>query len=437
MSSRRFPSLLHYPDPVVRETFRAHLWISILGAPFNAMIAYAPFLAIKTFGIPQWAPALSAIIPAAHLMGVFFSRAISRGNKTDWVVWPMVISSLIYALFVFAGKDTGYVFAAVMIGSQILRAPMISAQAAIFRANYPPEVRSYALAVPMAFQMAFNALYALGAGIMFDVSEKWVVPYLLLSGAVGVIGGWSFAKVRCRETFNGAESIPINNLGYFDNLKGQVGELFSNRPFFRFQLAWMFFGSGSVAISAVLPFYLKGEFQATHQQATAVINTIPMLTIALTLPYWGRMLDRSNPLVMRLLTSSLWSLTPLLLYYAVSIEHVYAAQLIQGVVVSGSTLIWWLGVNYFARSGEVANLMALHQSLTGLRGVFTPFIGIAIGTWAGYRNSMLFWLVLMIIGIVMMLDEVLREKKQGTLRSFSETEKILDRIPDVEVDISE
>ncbi|MBI1785165.1 MFS transporter [Candidatus Sumerlaeota bacterium] len=423
-------SLLHHPDPLVRKTYASHLWLFVLGAPFNAMIQYAPFLAIKTFHASAWAPALSAIIPAAHLLAVFFINAINRSNKVSWVVNPTIFSNLIFLLLIWVRHDLGWLFAMVIIFSLLLRAPIISAQSAIFRINYPPDLRSYALSVPMAAQNAINALFALGAGIAFDMDEKWVIPYFLLSAFVGVVGAMSFATVKCRET--SPSTAPIEqetSISYFESLKRQFDVLFENPSFCRYQISYMFFGSGTVAIAAVLPFYLQKEFGASHQEATAVINTVPMLTIALTLPLWGWLLDRSNPLVMRAVTTGIWSVTPLLLLVAHTMHQVYAAQLIQGAVFSGSTLIWWLGVNYFARSHEVANLMALHQTLTGVRGVITPFVGIWLGNLVGYRDSMIFWFILMVIGFFIMLDEVRREMRRGKLRSFSETEAVLDVAP--------
>lgn len=106
--------------------------------------------------------------------------------------------------------------------------------------------------------------------------------------------------------------------------------------------------------------------------------------------------------------------------------YALAAQFVQGLAFSGSVLIWWLGVNYFARSREVGLYMAIHQTLTGVRGVVTPLIGIWIARRVGYRQSMLFWLGLMLIGTAIMIAEVIREKRRSGLGTFSEKEAALD-----------
>src|SRR5438034_1214087 len=125
-------------DPTIRQTYRAHLLFYILAAPFTAMINYAPFLAVKTFDAAWWAPLLTAIISASHLLAILFTRAINRSDKTSWVVWPTIISNLIFVLLIWADREHGWIFAMIIIFSLTLRAPIIAAQSTIFRINYPP-----------------------------------------------------------------------------------------------------------------------------------------------------------------------------------------------------------------------------------------------------------------------------------------------------------
>lgn len=426
-------SLWNYPDSTVRLTYRSHLWMYLLTAPAMALIRYAPFLAVKTYDAAVWVPILAALMPASHLLAVFFAGPIARQDKTAWVVRPSLVANLAFGLIILAGAEHGWLFALAIILTQAFRAPIIAAQSAIFRTNYPPEARSSALSIPMAIQYAGLAVFARAAGRLFDESEGLIVPVHLLAGVLGIAGALVFARVRTlrREGEQAAGQVAaaapqpsheLENRRRLPDLLTQFSVLRTNRPFLKYELSYAFFGSGFVAIQAVVPIYLAREFDAAHTQATMAINTVPMLATALTLPLWGRLLDRYNPLLMRMLINGFWSLTPVLLFFATTIELVYAAQLIQGLVWSGSMLIWWLGVNYFARRDEVATYMTVHQTLTGLRGVITPFVGIWIAQWTGYRISMLLWFGLMAIGTAIMVHEVWTERRQGRLRSFSEAE---------------
>jgi len=417
-------NLLSHRDPVIRQTYRAHLWMYLMAAPTMALIRYSPFLAVKRFDAEWLVPILAAIVPASHLIAVLFTRSIERSDKTSWVVRPMILSNLFFFLMFFVDKNAAWMFGIIIILAQSMRAPIISAQAAIFRANYPADRRSFALSIPMAVQFAAIALYSRVGGEMFDKSEEWVNPVFMGAAVLGIWGAFFFRNVKIRE--NGAAPNGKVETPGRSGLGAQFGILLENRDFLLYEVSFFFFGAGFVAIIATFAPYLKEEFDPSYGESAMAINTIPMLAVALTLPIWGRLLDRYNPLVMRALINGIWTLTPLLLYFATSIEMVYAAQLIQGLVFSGSMLIWWLGVNYFARSHEVASFMSIHQTLTGIRGILTPFVGFEIARRFGYRESMLLWFGLMVIGFLIMLVEVGREMKKGKLKTFSESEAHLE-----------
>ena len=57
---------------------------------------------------------------------------------------------------------------------------------------------------------------------------------------------------------------------------------------------------------------------------------------------------------------------------------VAAGTFMVGIAMGGGQLAWQLGQNTFATRENVGTYMGLHVMLTGLRGMFVPFIGVAI-----------------------------------------------------------
>jgi hypothetical protein len=49
-----------------------------------------------------------------------------------------------------------------------------------------------------------------------------------------------------------------------------------------------------------------------------------------------------------------------------------------GVAMGGGQLAWQLGQNMFATRENVGTYMGLHVMLTGLRGMFAPFLGVGV-----------------------------------------------------------
>ena len=62
---------------------------------------------------------------------------------------------------------------------------------------------------------------------------------------------------------------------------------------------------------------------------------------------------------------------------------------IQGLAQSGTQLVWALGVLPYARKAEDVPLyMAVHTTLTGVRGVIAPYFGIWLAGQVGLRAAL-------------------------------------------------
>jgi hypothetical protein len=98
-------------------------------------------------------------------------------------------------------------------------------------------------------------------------------------------------------------------------------------------------------------------------------------------PFWGRFLDRTNPMLARALFNTFQ-----LAAYAL---HAWGAMTLQvwpflvGAVVhaignGGGTINWLTGSLYFASNENISLYNAVHVGLTGLRGVIAPLVGFVL-----------------------------------------------------------
>jgi hypothetical protein len=58
-------------------------------------------------------------------------------------------------------------------------------------------------------------------------------------------------------------------------------------------------------------------------------------------------------------------------------EFLWPASIMQGVAYAGGHLGWNLGHNDFSSDANAAHYMAIHVSLTGLRGLVMPLVAVA------------------------------------------------------------
>jgi hypothetical protein len=90
---------------------------------------------------------------------------------------------------------------------------------------------------------------------------------------------------------------------------------------------------------------------------------------------WARFLDRHHVIVFRSVHAWVAVAGAVLLAAAVLAELpalLWPGALLMGISLSAGSLGWSLGHNDFAPRGEETRYMALHVTLTGLRGLLAP-----------------------------------------------------------------
>lgn len=424
--------------PPARQTLALQLILNATTAPYMAMMQYALFVVVKTFHASDWCvAALYVMSNICHLLAIGISARVQRGDPIAWVVWPNLAAFAMMLPLARVRPEMVTFFVLILIASQLLRTPIYLAQAILYRTHFPPNVRSWAMAVNLAVYMACFALFSWVGGPLLERSERWLGPIFVLSGLIGIAGSVYFTRLRRIKDADGAPLARPAVAAHGFTIAEQLALLRHDRGFRDFEISYMFFGGGAIAMTVAFPIYLKLEFNASHEQAMKAINVIPMLTSVLLLPLWGSLLDRKNPLIVRSWLMALWGITPAIFYFTGSMKGVYAAVFMLGLVQGGGQLIWQLGVNYYARAHNVALYMGVHQMMTGLRVVVMPFAALFVGQWIGYRASMLAWMVMMTIGSLILWGEVRREKRLGILRSFQQQEAQAQEAQEQEASLSE
>ena len=174
------------------------------------------------------------------------------------------------------------------------------------------------------------------------------------------------------------------------------------------------------------------EHEVPYNDIANILVVLPGLLTMLTLGAWGRLLDRWNPISMRTLTMAIWSVQPLLLYFAPRLSEafgislvapVYAAFFFRGLAFGGSSLIWFLGAMYFASKDDVPIYMGLHLALTGLRMILAPQAAAWLANVYSFETTFLVSYGLMMFALLLVVVLGSIEKRAGRLLSFAEREE--------------
>jgi hypothetical protein len=212
---------------------------------------------------------------------------------------------------------------------------------------------------------------------------------------------------------------------------------------FRSYMTDMFiFGLANLILNPVVPIVLRDDLHANFREMQLTTVIVPYAMGILTVGLWGRVLDRSNPMVMRGYMNLVWALLPLAYFLTPRspvqigpltispLLFIWTGAVLQGAVAAGQGLVWTLGAMYFARKEDVPLYQGVHIGLTGLRSLGGAFLGpMLVGLMGGGPEArrMLFLamcLAMIVSGLLMLrLAAKMRREMGGRLLSFAEREE--------------
>jgi len=157
--------------------------------------------------------------------------------------------------------------------------------------------------------------------------------------------------------------------------------LLDDTRFRRYMTCMFVFGSANLMVGAPLIIMLKDQFHLSQSKSVAIMTTIPLLLMPLSIPVWSRLLDRVNILQFRAYHS--WAfVTSIAIVFTAAITMqpwlLFIAAVAKGIAFGGGVLAWNLGHHDFASIEKSSQYMGVHVTLTGIRGLLAPIIGVSL-----------------------------------------------------------
>ena len=370
------------------------------------------------------------------MIAAFFVGGMVVGRrKIPFVFWPRMTSALAFFMLGYVNVALGFCLLAGSVG--MISQAGIPAMASVMRVNFPARIRG----MIMGFTRRWFFLTALLASLVAsEVIQRWPGTWrgiLPIGGFCALVAGFLLQRIRVRgEGEHGPtpEPPPFRPLHPFRVLVRNV-------RFRHYTTAFFIFGFANIMMRPVLPLVLKQDMGADFRQMQWAWSIIPQIVLILTVSFWGKIIDRSNPITMRSWMNMLWAFMPLLIFSAYflppflpfraeAIWFAYAGRGLQGLVSGGQGIIWHLGIMYFARRDNVPTYMAAHIGLTGLRAAIAPWVATLLVRLMGDNETaraslFLISSLLMFYSatLLMRLARRMRAESGGRLPSFTEREE--------------
>ncbi len=361
---------------VERFTAHHHLRASLALGCAQGVFTLNEYVAKNELGATRWhivalglAPALAQTLSSVrnpvrpgHLFGRRPFRVLGIGFHM-----PVALLGIVAALGLGIAPTA---FVAVLALASIGGALLTPTQGAILSNNYPAARRSSRYASAVSVHALGLVVVGLPLGWALDTHiVEWPLAYLLGS-ALAALGYARWGKMRRRRPPPVPPDLPVWNSPW--------RVLFRDKRFLAFEIAFMVYGTGFLALQPVLPLYLIEELNAGYTEAAFARGTLFTLAMVVASPIMGRVGDRYGVLRLGALGFVILALFAGILLTWRDMTGVFVAFAVYGVAMACVNVSWNLGPIALAQGRDPLPYLKAHIGLIGIRATIGMVAGSAI-----------------------------------------------------------
>lgn len=239
--------------------------------------------------------------------------------------------------------------------------------ASIYSENYRAERRGDLFSRNIVVRILTGVAFAWIAGQIFDANPanfRWILATYAVALAVNAWCVWQLPAV------------PLANSGGRNPLRA-FRWVRQDRLFRLTLISWMLMGMGNLIMFPLRVEYLANEHYGLHLAAPEIALFTAIIPNAARLVFtriWGKLFDRMNFFILRILLNTGFMLGILSFFTGAGTIGLWAGALLFGIANAGADLAWSLWVTKVAPPERVTDYMAVHTFLTGVRGLIAPLL---------------------------------------------------------------
>jgi len=348
---------------------------------------------VSDFWLSQ-AVALAAGAPAiANLSSPIWAQLEQGRDKVKLVAFLSTLSAFSVLLYALAPANSVGLLMAVLgsLLGRICWSGVLTVRSALWRANYPRYLRAKITAkleLPMSLILAFagSLIGWLSAGSIENVRILYIV---LIS--LGLLGANFYRGLEIK----GAEKLALSekNLSATEggfSWKMLYSILKKDKPYRHYIYTMFIFGSGNLMFMAPLILIINDQLGIPQWQQVLITSSLPLAALPFTIHLWAKKLNHMHIIQYRAVHS--WSfVAAIALFNVASIFDaawlLWPASFTFGTAVAGAVLGWNLGHHDYTTPERASRYMAVHVTLTGVRGLIMPILGVNIYQWLKLYSS--------------------------------------------------
>ena len=390
-----------------KTTYKYDLWRGFFeGVMSSGIQTFALFIAIRYYNAGE---GIKSLIAAGPFIGMVLSLPLvhytaGKGLKKSLCsAVPSVLASV--CLIIGAWVPSLEFYALMITLSYIFRSAAIPYLTSIYSDNYPHHKRGASLSKPLLLTVAISALFGLAGSLILEINIVYFNWVFTVVGICAIAKAWAISSMPSKVIEKTSHSHPFGNFKY----------TITDREFGYVLLTWFIMGFANLWVLPLRVDYIASTtygIEASPVIVALIITVIPETIRFLFIPFWARLFDRMNFIVLRMILNVLFGIGIALFFISKNLLVIGTGSALIGLAFAGGSIAWALWVTKYAPSGKVSAYMSVHVCLTGIRGTIGPIIGYWAAAQVG--ATMTGWIScgLMILATVMLLPEIKHGRKK-------------------------
>lgn len=391
---------------------RPHGWVelrawALMAIPVGVLAGGVTGVLVNTMftaAASDWLLAVAVAVvtgssPLANLFSVYWSY-LSRGRDKTKFLTRLQLALALCLLVIAAAPLNGFglaVLVSAVLCAQALWCGIITVRAVIWRANYTRAARTAFAARAQVIGSLIGSLVGIAAGLAIDLGASYYRSVFVVAAAcvAGSLLLMQRVRVRRQRSLLKAEDAANPDRAF---RVGIFFEILRDDALYRAYMLWMMvFGGGNLMLAAPLILVLNENLGLASITQVAITASIPSLLVPVATPLWARVLADRHVIAFRTLNSRVFVIAHGLTLVGAVTAYLPALLLgaaCLGAAMGGGALGWNLGHNDFAPAERATDYLGLHVTLTGIRGLLAPIIGVGayglleraspgLGVWVG------------------------------------------------------
>ncbi|MBU1012121.1 MAG: MFS transporter [Bacteroidetes bacterium] len=411
-------------NPLEKRTFKIHTVYSLIEAVILGVLALNEFVFLKSlFGSNYQLGFLFQFSAVVFVFLLFINEFIRRiRDRKRLLIFTGLITRLpLFLLILFphsAASFQGnsiyhYVFLAIFLvyflGNPIIF-PNINY---LLKANYSNANFAHLYSISTSLNKIVMLIVTLVYGLWLDADNYIFIYVFPVMAILGVGSIYLLTKMHFPEE----KPLTIRKTFFqsvFQSGKNMYCILKENVAYRHFEIGFMLYGFAFMFTMPILFIYFYDELNLNYFSVAFYRNAYNIIAIII-LPYFGKLMGKTDPRIFGILTYAslglyilFLGLTSYLPFYTdfMSIRLYYSLigyVVFHGVFAASMVLLWNIGSSYFCSAEEAGTYQSLHLSLVGIRAIFAPLFGIFFYELFGFNATFGLSIIFVILSIYVMI----------------------------------